>query len=105
MIYDELTDDQKTDIERYDVFMRGTISSLMHLHRQADPQVWRQWADENIDPWLAGLTGDVPNHTNLGGATEMSADEFRGLQTILRGLTTIANDNLALIVKAVGVNA
>jgi hypothetical protein len=105
MTFDQLTPAQQQDFQHYDKFMRGMISSLMALHRDADPMIWRQFAEEKIDTLLSQLTGDVPNSTDLAGASDLSVQEFTTLQTILRGLTTTAADNLSTIVKAVGVNA
>ena len=106
-LYNDLTNEEKQNIGRYDTFMRGVTSSLMNLHKNSDPSVWNQFAMDNVDSVVASLNSGeiIPNNTGLGGAKDLTKEEFLTLQGIIRTLSTTADDNIGLIVKSVGVNA
>jgi hypothetical protein len=59
-----------------------------------------------VDPLLAELdpAAVIPNSTGLAGAKPMTAAEFLALQAMARGLVTLAEANVAVIVKAIGIN-
>jgi hypothetical protein len=103
--HDQLTDDQKQDLAAYDRYLRGVMSSLAGIARQADIAAWNQFAQTNVDPWLAGLEGEIPTDSGLGQAKALSAAEFRQLQALARQLAALLEENRALLVKTVGVNA
>ena len=106
MNFEKLTAEQQADIERYDTFLRGMISRLFALYKSAGPAQWEAFAKSSVDGPLKSLdpTAIVPNSTGFSGAKDMTAAEFVALQTMARGLVKLADDNLALIVKAIGVN-
>jgi hypothetical protein len=106
MEYDDLTAEQKADIARYDTFLRGMISSLFALYKAAGPSQWEAFAKSSVDVPLATLdaTEIIPNSTGLAGSKDLTAAEFTALQTMARGLVALANEQLPLIVKAIGIN-
>jgi hypothetical protein len=53
----------------------------------------------NLDP-----SAIIPNSTGLAGAKDLTAAEFVALQTMARQLVDLANLQLPLIVKAIGIN-
>ena len=107
MTYDQLTNEQKSDIAAYDKFMRGLTSSLAKIAREAGVATWNQFAVANVDSVVATLDSgeSIPNSTSYAGAKPLTKSEFLGLQTILRGLASTQATNLSLIVKAIGINA
>ena len=107
MAFSDLTDEQKADFARYDVFLRGTFRQLSKMARDADIGTWNQFAKANIADTLALLADDdmIPNATGLGGAKDLTVAEFRQLQTIARQLSGMLETNRPLLVKAIGVNA
>lgn len=106
MKYIDLTAEQKADIARYDTFLRGMISSLFGLYKQAAPAQWEAFAKSSVDEAVKELdpTAIIPNSTGLAGAKDLTAAEFTALQTMARGLVSLANEQLPLIVKAIGIN-
>jgi hypothetical protein len=105
--YEQLTDEQKQDLATYDRYLRGVMSSLAGVARQADIATWNQFAQTNIDPWLPGLdaASGIPTDSGLGQAKTLTAAEFRDLQALARQLAGMLDANRALLVKSVGVNA
>jgi len=106
MEYDDLTTEQKADIQRYDTYLRGVLSSLLGVFKQASPEQWAAFSAMSVDPVLATLDDSaiVPNSTGLAGAKDLTAAEFKQLQVMSRGLVKLAQDNLPLVVKAIGIN-
>ena len=79
----------------------------MHLYKDADVVRWVTFASANCDPQTAAIadTEIIPNSTGLTGAKDLTAAEFKTLQAIGVQLMGIAQTNIALIVKAIGINA
>lgn len=107
MTYTDLTVEQKADLSRYDLFLRGVFSSLSHLGRDADVEQWNTFATVNVDPVLAKLDPAelIPTTTGLGGAKPLTQAEFLQLQGIALQLRSLLQNERALLVKAIGVNA
>lgn len=107
MTYADLTPDQRADLGRYDLFLRGVFSGLTRLARDSDVEMWNTFAVVNVDPALAQLDDAeaIPTATGLGGARPLTAAEFRALQGIARQLRGLLEAERQLLVKAIGVNA
>lgn len=109
MTFDELktsNPEAAADLASYDTYLRGVLSSLFHVFRDAQPERWGAFAAASVDPVLATLDDSttVPNSTGLAGAKPLTAAEFRQLQAMSRQLVQLALDNVSLIVKAIGIN-
>jgi len=104
--WDDLNPKDAADIQRYDTYLRGILSSLFGVFRQASPEQWSAFSAMSVDPALAALDdmAIVPNSTGLAGAKDLTAGEFKQLQAMSRGLVQLAIDNLPLVVKAIGIN-
>ena len=104
--WEELNPKDAQDIQRYDTYLRGVLSSLLGVFKQASPEQWAAFSLQFVDPPLATLADDsvVPNSTGLAGSKDLTAGEFKELQAMSRALVQLAIDNFPLIVKAIGVN-
>jgi hypothetical protein len=105
--YDHLTNEQKQGLAAYDRYLRGVMSSLAAVARQADIANWSQFAQANVDPVLALLDPgtEIPTDSGLAEAKPLTLEELTGLQSLARQLSQMLETNRALLVKAVGVNA
>ena len=105
--YAELTTAEKTDLAIYDKLMRGAVAGLTKLSRTVDTDSMAQFGVDSIDPILAKLDPAeiIPNSTSLAGAKDLTATEYKALQTLLRGILSNKEAHSGLIVKAAGVNA
>lgn len=105
--YAELSDDEKAILATEDAYLRGVMSSLMALRRQADADLRTVWAEVNVLPIMEKLDGKevLPKNTGLAGTSDFTAEERNALRGLLRGISDLAAENIALIVKAIGVNA
>lgn len=106
---DSLDAAEKDDIQQYDRFVRGVISSLVAVAKTSNPSLWQKFAETRVDPALAKLADSdvIPKHPEMGltGAADLTKQEMVALQTLVRSLLTDQQTNLGLIVKAVGINA
>ena len=107
MKYEDLTNEQKNDIARYDNFMRSILKALGKVGKEADSVVMNQFALLNVDPVISSLDqGElIPNSTGYAGAKPLTKTEFLTLQGILRGLETTKLNHMEVMVKAIGVDS
>ena len=105
--YAELTDQQKADLETDDKLYRGVLSSLLHLRKQSNAEHMAAWIVANVDAAVDSLDAGeaVPNATNLVGAADLTAAEWRQMRDALRALMTTAAALEPVAIKAVGINA
>ena len=105
--WDELTDEQRQDIQTYDSKIRGAASGLSKMAVQSNPVALNSFAEANVDPYVSTLDpGEIiPHTTGLADAKDLTVEEFLALQHLARTVTVLLSDNIDLITKAVGVNA
>lgn len=105
--WEALSEQGQGNVLLYDKFMRGMFSQLSGMMMRSNAAAMNAFATANVDDVIASLNDGVkiPNSTGLAGAQPLTKVEFQALQTILRSLAQTASDNVAMMTKAVGINA
>ena len=107
MAFTDLTVEERALLVIEDRKIRGILTGLMRLVRDTDFIVWEEWSNQNIAPLLGKLDSKevLPNSTQLAGAQDLTTADVDAVRSIAKQLFSLAQDNLPLIVKAIGVNA
>jgi len=105
--YDSLTPEEKETVALGDKWVRGAMVLLVNFVRDAEFSLNQQhWTDE-VAPILATLDINevVPQASGHAGASDLTATELGAIETWLGSIASDMDTNLALVLKAVGVNA
>lgn len=102
----DLTDAQRADLGRYDLFLRGLFASLARIYRDSDADLWSTFAAANVDPLVAELdpAAVLPNPSDLAGSKDLTAAELATLAAIAKGLRQQFVAHIDVLVRAIGVN-
>ena len=103
MAFGDLTQQEQEDLMTADTYIRGVVSSVTQA---IDLEM--QWWQEVIDPIMAQLNNPdvIPNSTNLAGSQDLTKAELQGIKDWVKtSMADMINTNIALVVKAVGINA
>lgn len=107
MPFSDLDKSDQANLATEDQKVRGILTGLMQLVKQTDFTIWEEWSNQNVTPILGKLKPDdvLPNSTDLAGAQDLAVSDLDAVRTLAKQLYSMANENLALIVKAIGINA
>ena len=106
MQYDDLTDDEKRVIDDMLTHLRsgaGTAAKLSHQAAQVIESADQTGANSALNKLDPG--SPIPNHSGLGGAMAVTADDVRALLQIFGDVSQIEKNNSGLLIRAAGVNA
>ena len=105
--YDSLTAEEKETLALGDKWIRGAMVLLVNFVRDAEFGLNRQYWDDDVVPVLATLDpGElIPQATGHAGASDLTPAQLAAIETWLVSIEDDMDTNLALVVKAVGVNA
>ena len=106
MKFSELDPEEQQNLQMYDAFVRGVLSTFMDLMKNADATVWTQFSKTDVEPALhkLGDRDEIPRISGHAGAQDLTKLELQALQNIVRSVVGTSQQNFALIVKAIGVN-
>jgi len=92
------------DVATYDGFIRGSARQLVQMIKTIDPGTWNQFATDNVDAQLTAAADDdvVPQSTSHAGAKDLTAKEFKELQTLARSILSQVQAKWSLLIKAAG---
>lgn len=87
--------------------VRTILRQFMQLVKDVDFLIWQEWSDATIGPLLGKLAPEdvLPNSTSLAGALDMTVADVQAVRALAKQLYSLAEENRALIVKAIGINA
>jgi len=108
MLYNDLTDQQKEDLHRHEIYIRGNTATLMGVFKDMDTSVWFPWITNNIDPILTSLTDPtdvIPDTSLLAGSSDLTVEEYKLLKSLLNDMYLLYVNNQALVSKAIGINS
>lgn len=107
MAYKDLTKEEQNLLAAEDKKVRTILRSFMQLVKDTDFLTWEAWSEQTISPLLGKLGSDevLPNTTSLAGAQNMTVADVESVRSLAKQLYSLGADNLALIVKAIGINA
>ena len=107
MAFTELTIQQQQMLGAEDKKVRAILRQFMQLVQAVDFLTWEEWSNQNITPILALLKSDdvLPNTTDLAGAQDLQVTDLDAVRSLAKQLFATAQDQLPLIVKAIGINA
>jgi len=105
--YESLTQAEKDTVALGDKWVRGAMVLLVNFVRDAEFSLNQQHWNDNVAPILATLDVNevVPQASGHAGASDLTATELEAIETWLGGIAGDMDTNLALVLKAVGVNA
>jgi len=108
MLYNDLTEQQKEDLHKHEIYIRGNTAVLMSVFKDMDTAVWFPWIENKIVPILDSLTDNndiIPNTSLLGGSSDLTVAEYKLLRTLLNDMYLLYANNQTLVSKAIGINA
>lgn len=107
MAFKDLSEQEQSLFAVEDRKVRTILRQFMQLVRDTDFLTWEEWSNATIGPLLAKLgSKDVlPNSTTLAGAVDMTTEDVEAVRSLAKQLYSLAEQNRALIVKAIGLNA
>jgi len=105
--YDSLTPEEKETVALGDKWVRGAMVLLVNFVRDAQFSLNQQHWDDEVAPILATLDVNevVPQASGHAGASDLTAAELSAIEVWLGSIAADMDTNLALVLKAVGVNA
>lgn len=107
MAFKDLTKQEQDLLAVEDKKVRTILRQFMQLVKETDFLTWEEWSNATIGPLLGKLASDdvLPNTTSLAGALDMSVANVEAVRNLSKQLYSLAEENRALIVKAIGINA
>ncbi len=107
MAWVDLTAEQQQDVQQFDEQLRALFVSIQKVMRDADFTNLKQFYTGTVAPILGtlGAAEDVPRTSNLAMADDLQVSELQTLVGLINTLDTGITTNLALVVKAAGVNS
>ena len=105
--YDSLTQAEKDTVALGDMWIRGALVLLVNFVRDAEFGLNQQHWDDEVAPILATLDAPetIPQASGHAGASDLTAAEMNAIEVWIGSIETDMDTNLALVLKAVGVNA
>lgn len=106
MEYNELTPEEKVDVDTYDKFMRSVFMGLRKVAKASDAPAMYPFARANITPIMEKISQDttIPTKVGYAGAKAVTAAEFEAGRALLDELNALLGANMGLIVKLTGVD-
>jgi len=105
--YASLTDEEKEALAIGDTWLRSSLVVLTKFTKGADFDRQQQFWASNVEPALDKLDAGqlIPRSTGHAGAKPLTKGEIAAIKTWLSKIDTDMGTNLAVVVKAIGVNA
>ncbi len=84
--------------------VRTILRQFMELVKDTDFVTWETWSSQTINPLLGKLGADevIPNSTHYQGSQDLTVADLDAVRTIAKQMYAIAQDNLPLIARAIG---
>ncbi len=107
MAWADLTAEQQQDAQQFDEQLRGLFVSVQKVLRDADFTNLKQFYTGTVAPILGtlGTAEEVPRTSSLAMADDLEVGELQTLVGLVNTLDSGITNNLALVVKAAGVNS
>lgn len=107
MGFKDLPEEDQQHFAIEDKKVRTILRQFMQLVKETDFLTWEEWSNATIGPLLGKLSSEdvLPNTTSLAGALDMTVADVLAVRALAKQLYSLAEENRALIVKAIGINA
>lgn len=104
--YDGLSEEEKADVQTYDLAARGIVAGFSRVLRDNNSISLAKFA-ERIEVLVADFQDDtvIPTNSDLAGIAPLTGADFKAFKALIESLNAVRADNLTLFVKAVGINA